>query len=60
MNWTLSLGAAGREHLAALGYPVRPVGEAVGRVVRADDQPGADDQRPAGQALLRPPARTAP
>ena len=40
-----------REHLAAAGDPARPVGEAAGRVVRADDQAGADAGAAAGEDL---------
>jgi hypothetical protein len=35
-------GIAGPEHVAACSDPPRPVREPVGRVVRPDDQPGAD------------------
>ena len=34
----------GRKHSSSLGDPARPVREAVGRIVRADDEPGTDDQ----------------
>ena len=33
------------EHLPALGDALRPVGEAAGRIPRADDQPGPRDER---------------
>ena len=39
------VGRCRREHAAALGDPARPVGEAVGRVVRTDDQAGPSDER---------------
>ena len=45
----------GRKDAAALGDTARPVREPVGRVVRADDQPGTHDQRTAGVCLLDDP-----
>ena len=42
---------AGREHPAAGRDPARPVGEPVGRVVRAGDQPRPADQRPVAEHL---------
>ena len=49
-----------RQHAAALGHPRRPVREAVGGIVGADDQPRPDHQRAPRQRPLAPPARTAP
>ena len=48
----LSLGRAGPEDLAAPRQPVRPVGEAAGRIVRADDEPGSHDQASVAEDLL--------
>ncbi len=45
MNCTGCSGGAGREHAASLGHASRPVGEAVRRIVRSDDQPRSDDER---------------
>ena len=41
----LVLRVGRRQRLAALGQPLRPVREAAGRVVGADDQPGPDHRR---------------
>ena len=49
-----------REDRAAALDPARPVGEAVGRVVRADDQAGADEDRAVAERRARPLARRAP
>ena len=49
----LALGRRRREHLAAPRDAMGPVGEAAGRVVRADDQPGADDRVRAAEAFGR-------
>ena len=39
------VGRGRREHAASLGHASRPVREAVGRIVRPDDQPRSDDER---------------
>ncbi len=41
-----------RERRPALGEPCHPVREAVRRVVRPDDQPGAHRERPLGESAL--------
>ena len=46
------LGRSRRDDLAAAAEPPRPVGEAAGRVVRADDQAGSDDQRALAEDAL--------
>ena len=53
-------GPGGREDRPAALGPARPVGEAVGRVVRADDQPRPHEDRRVAERSLRPPVRTAP
>ena len=60
MNWTGLLGRRRREHFAAARDAMGPVREAAGRVVRADDEPGADDRGRAAERLRRPRARRAP
>ena len=45
-------GLARRQYFAALAYAPRPVGEAVGGIVRASDQPGADHQAAPGESML--------
>ena len=45
-------GAPGREHLAAARDALDPPREAVRRVVRPGDDPGAQDQRAAGERAL--------
>ena len=44
-------GLAGRQHHAARGDAPRPVAEAVGGIVRADDQAGPDHQRAFAECL---------
>ncbi len=47
-------GVAGGEHLAAGGEPARPVAEAAGRVLGADDQPGSQHHRRRGAVEDQP------
>ncbi|MDA8301169.1 MAG: hypothetical protein M0005_06410 [Actinomycetota bacterium] len=44
-------GPAWGERPAPSRHPPGPVGEAVGRVVRPDDQPWAHDERPLPESL---------
>ena len=53
------LGRARDEDFAAAGDPVGPVREAPGRVVRTDDEPGADERMAARESSPRPRARRA-
>ena len=46
------LGRSRDEDFAAAGNPVGPVREAPGRVVRADDEPGADERVAVRDRLL--------
>ena len=54
------IGRARGEDLAAAAEPARPVGEAAGRVVRADDQTRAGRSARARRTRARPPPRRAP
>ena len=51
MNWTRSLRRRRRRHPAAARDAVGPVGEAPGRVVRADDEPRPDVRVSSGERL---------
>ena len=50
-----TVGRPRREHRSAARDAHGPVGEAVGRVVRPDDETGADDQRAAAVHVLHGP-----
>ena len=51
-RWTVPVaGPAWGERPAPSRHPPGPVGEAVGRVVRPDDQPWAHDERPLPESL---------
>src|SRR5256884_9011521 len=47
------LWIAWREYLPTLGDAMRPVGKAIGGIVRPHDKAGADDKHAVGQCLLR-------
>ncbi len=55
MNCTRSSGDARRENVAASRNAMRPVREAAGRVVRADDQARTNDERAVAERVLHDP-----